>query len=928
MFEVFDKVVTFLLTDIEGSTGLWEQSPQAMAAALARHDEIVRHALETHGGNIFKTAGDAFYSIFEDASSALAATIAAQCSLQKENWQNYGLKTETSLRVRMALHTGEVQQRDSDYFGPNFNRAARILSAGHGGQILLSAASQRLVHSNLPPNTKLRDMGFRRLKDLARPEQIFQVVADGLVAEFPPLKTLDNHPTNLPAPPTSFVGREQEVTTVRDLLRQPEVRLLTLTGPGGTGKTRLSIETAGGLLDEFEHGIFFVALAALSDETLMFSAIAQALSVRESPGTSIAESLKTFLRDRKLMLILDNFEQLMEAAPLVTELLAVAPGLKVLVSSREALFVYGEQEFEVPPLSLPDLENLPDLATLAQNEAVSLFVQRAKSVKFNFGLTAENAATIAQLCTRLDGLPLAIELAAVRSRQFTPAIMLEQLEGALGARLDLLSQGPRDLPARQRTLRGAIDWSYQLLDETEKRLFERLGVFNGGWSATAAYAMCQDIFTTEIKPNEPAANLSTPGQIWIALWTSLNSLADKSLIHQPENETELTDPNNQTDNQAYQNFSMLETICEYATERLAQRGELAEIQRKHAVYYTELAETAEPELRGPQQVEWIKRLEAEHNNMRAALRWLLNQHELTDLEMALRLAASLRWFWQMHNYLSEGRAWLETAFNKDVAQVSGAVQAKAFTSAGVLALRQADYAQAKNLLTQSLILLRQLDDKTGLMSTLGNLGNAEMTQNNYEQAKPYYEECLVLQREFGSKHGIALVLGNLGVVGLYEGNYADAEPFFEEALALQRELENKQEIAGMLLNLGCVMLYRGEYERGVQFFRESLEVFRELGHQFGIIQVLEGLAGIAGAQWQSSRAAQLFGAAEALRARIGAPLSPSDQLFYQPITEMTRVLLGSEDYEKFWAAGRAMSQEQAIAFALAEMAGTPAASII
>lgn len=918
MLEIFDKVVTLLLTDIEGSTSLWEQNPEAMANALAHHDDILRHALEAHHGTIFKTAGDAFFTSFEEPAFALAAAIDAQCALQQINWQNYGLKTETGIRVRMVLQTGEVQQRNNDYFGPTFNRAARILSAGHGGQILISASTQKLLRSNLPPNVKLRDLGLRRLKDLSQPEQIYQVVAEGLRADFPPLKTLDNRPTNLPAPPTSFIGREQQVEQVRDLLRQPEVRLLTLTGPGGTGKTRLSIESAGGLLDDFEHGIFFVALATLSDPALFFSTIAQVLSIKESSGSSIEKSLKDFLRDHQILLVLDNFEQLLDAASLVTELLAAAPNLKVLVSSREALFVYGEQEYEVPPLALPDLENLPDLDGLIQNEAVSLFVQRAKSVKFNFKLTSGNAATIARLCVRLDGLPLAIELAAVRSRQFTPEEMLEQLDKALGAGLDLLSQGPRDLPNRQRTLRGAIDWSYQLLDETEKRLFERLGVFNGGWSATAAYAICQDIFAEQ---PENTVDPKSPGQVWLALWTSLSSLSDKSLIHQPEIDPVQAEAVDQGFSDNYQNFSMLETICEYAVEKLAQRGELTETQRRHVAYYLELAETAAPELRGPQQVEWVKRLEAEHNNMQAALGWLLhrsetNEPETDDLEMALRLAIALRWFWQLRGYLSEGRSWLQTAFAQDLAKIADTIKAKAFTNAGILAWLQADYTEAKNLLVRSLGLQSQLDDKVELMSTLGTLGNLELAQSYYTEAKFYYQECLTLQREFGNKLGIAITLGNLGSTALYEGNYAQAEPFFVEALELQRELINKEGIATILLNLGCVMLYLGQYERGLKFLYESLELFRELGDQSGVIEVLEGLAGIAGAQWQASRAAQLFGAAEKMRANIGAPLSPSDTLFYQPITEMTRVLLGEEDFEKFWATGRAMNQEQAIAFAL------------
>ena len=903
-----DGTITFLFTDIEGSTRLWERFPDVMPTALARHDALLRQSLEAYEGYIFKTVGDAFFAAFSDPVKALKAAIEIQTQLQTEAWQSSGLPSGISIKVRITLHTGVAQQRDQDYFGPTLNRLARILSAGHGGQILLSEATAGLVSNFLPLGTELRDMGQRRLKDLPSPEQIFQVVVPGLSTEFPPLKTLDNRPIMLPAPPTSFIGRTQEVGAVRNLLRQPQVRLLSLTGPGGTGKTRLSLEVAAGLVDEFEDGVFFVALAAISEISLVPSAIAQTLNIKEKSDQILLETLKTYLQKKQLLLVLDNFEQILEAAPIVSELLSAAPRLKVLVSTREALYLYGEQEFEVPPLALPDLRNLPTLALseLSQNEAIALFVQRTQAVKVNFELTITNAPMIAQICTRLDGLPLAIELAAVRSRQLTPEAMLDQLNGVLGAGLDLLSLGPRDLPTRQRTLRGAIEWSYKLLDEDEKLLFERLSIFSGGWSASAAQAICSNNISTTNENSEPGAG-------WAKLWTELNSLNEKSLIRQNENNNT---PTSTTNSNVYQGFMMLETIREYALEQLAQRGELEQIQCNHAKYYVELAETAEPELRGPQQVEWTTRLEVENDNLRGALSWLLKHDQPGELELALRLAGSLRWFWEMHNYLSEGRQWLEVALAKDTNLIPTAIKAKALNTAGVLAYHQADYPKSILLLTKSLQLQRQLQDKLGIAKTLNNLGNVATMQGDYTQAHSYFEECLELQRELYNIDGIATGLGNVGLIALFQGNYVKAGTLFKEALTLHRQLENKVEIAGMLLNVGCVMLYQGEHEQGTSIFSESLELFRELGNKFGLIQALEGLAGIAGAQMQAERAARLFGAAECLREGINAPLAPSDQLFYAPIVDTTRKLLGQADFEKFWNEGRSLNLEQALGLAL------------
>jgi class 3 adenylate cyclase len=463
--------VTFLFTDIEGSTKLWEDNAPAMQAALARHDGLLKWAIEEHGGYVFKTVGDAYCAAFPTAADALEAALEAQRRLLSSESEETG-----PFRVRMALHMGAAEERDGDYFGPPVNRVARLLSAAHGGQVLLSLPTQELVRDQLPAETTLRDLGEYRLKDLFRPERVYQLLAPKLPSEFPPLRTLDAFRNNLPLQPTPLIGREKEVSEVCDLLRTEETRLLTLTGPGGTGNTRVALQAAADLLEDFPDGTYFVSLATLTEAELLLPAVAEMVGVREVGEQPLDETLKDYFHERRLLLLLDNFEQVLEAAPAVTELLAVAPGMKVLATSRAPLGLYGEHEFPVPPLSMPDLKSPPSLERLTQYEAVGLFVERARAVKSDFSITNESAPAVAEICVRLDGLPLAIELAAARIKMLPPKAMLHRLT----SRLKLLTGGARDLPERQRTLRATIEWSHALLDEGEQVLFGRLAVFSGG----------------------------------------------------------------------------------------------------------------------------------------------------------------------------------------------------------------------------------------------------------------------------------------------------------------------------------------------------------------------------------------------------------------------------------------------------------------
>src|SRR5215204_3154934 len=550
-----------------------------MQVALARHDEVLRSAIEERGGYVFKTVGDAFCCAFPTAPDALEAALEIQRRLFSSEWEE-----SRPLLVRMALHTGAAQERDGVYFGPPLNRVARLLSAAHGGQVLLSLPTQELVRDVLPLDSELRDLGEHRLKDLARPERVYQLVAPDLPADFPSLRTLESRPNNLPMQPTLLVGREREVEDVRGRLLAPEVRLLTLTGPGGTGKSRLALQSAADLMEEFENGVFFVALATLTDHTLVTSSVAQVLGVRESGDQPLLEGIKDYLQDKRLLLVLDNFEQVLEAAPQAGEILSAAPRLKVLATSRIPLGIYGERERRNGVLAIPDPKRLPTLEVLSQYEAVRLFIERAEATKADFSITNENAPAVAEICARLDGLPLAIELAAARIKLLPPSSILARLTN----RLKLLTGGARDLPERQRTLRGAIEWSHTLLDEGEKTLFARMAIFSGGRTLEAIEAVCD-----------------AQGDLPMDAFDGVSSLVDKSLLRQEEGP------------EGEPRFMMLETIHEYAREKLRESGEAEEIGHAHARHFLGLAEEAE--LTGPEQAWWLERLEAEHDNLRTTL---------------------------------------------------------------------------------------------------------------------------------------------------------------------------------------------------------------------------------------------------------------------------------------------------------------------
>jgi predicted ATPase/class 3 adenylate cyclase len=873
--------VTFLFTDIEGSTRMWERNPRAMQEALARHDELLRTIIEARDGYVFKTVGDAFCAAFGTAADAAEAALAVQLALLEEGWA----EEVGGIRVRMALHAGAAEERDGDYFGPAVNRVARLLSAGHGGQVLLSHAAQQLTRDDLPDGASLKDLGERRLKDLFRPERVFQLLSPELPTSFPPLKTLDARINNLPAQPTPLVGRERELGEVRDLLRAEGVRLLTLTGPGGIGKTRLGLQVGAELLDDFEDGVFFVALAPLTDPALVASAIASPLGVVETGERSLKEGLETYLRDKEVLLLLDNFEQVLDAAPLLGELLSECPKLKGLATSRSVLKVYGEQEYPVPPLELPRPGRLPPIDRLSQYEAVRLFIERAKAARPDFSVTDENAPAVAEICVRLDGLPLAIELAAARIKLLPPRAMLHRLS----SRLKLVTGGARNLPERQRTLRGTIEWSFALLEGGERVLFARLAVFSGGRTLEAIEAICD-----------------AKGDLPVDALDGVSSLLDKSLLRQEEGP------------EGEPRFVMLETIHEYARERLEESGEAEEVRRLHAEYFLGLAEEAEPELTGPDQLAWLERLESEHDNMRATLQWSLEK----EPETAFRLAGMLARFWEIRSDISEGSRWLEAALRQSgrpSTVTEAATRAKLLSEAGTFAFYRADYDHAIGLHREALELYRELGDDSGVAFSLMCLGAQYNQPGDYDRAAPFFEEALALSRSIGDRPNIVTTLHNLADVERQRGNYERAKTLGMESMALAREMEDKWQLAMVVGWMGLLTVFSGdEHDLAERSLKEALTLDRELGNWAYVAYCLEGFAGLAGAKAQGGRAARLWGAAEALRKTISAPLSIEGRLYFERSMVAARDQLGEAAWESAFAQGMAMGPEEAAEYALGE----------
>ena len=864
--------ITFMLTDVEGSTRMWREYPETMFAAAGRHHEIIHGAVHRWGGSLPKDQGegDSVFAAFARATDAVGAAIDIQRAFEQEPWPE-GIE----MRIRMALHTGEAEVREGNYYGTTVSRTARIRGLAWGGQTLLSQATKELSQDRLPAEAELRDLGSHVLKDFQRPEHVYQLNHPDLPEEFPPLQARESAPNNLPTMLTTFVGRSAEMESVEKLLRQG--RLITLTGTGGSGKTRLAIEVARNVLDAFEDGVHLVDLASLQDPLLVLPTIAQSLSVHESPGQSTFEGLRQYLQGKKFLLILDNFERVAEAGSVVIDLLAACPDLTVMTTSRASLRVGGEREFLVGPLPLVDPSEVTDVAKLSESEAVRLFIERAQAAAFVFNPSEDNIRTVAEICYRLDGLPLAIELAAAQVKLLPLPVLKERLI----QRPDALGAGVRDLPARQQTLRNLIDWDYELLPETEQALFRCLAVFANGFTFEAAQAIVKDIEGFDVVEG-------------------LGSLVDKSLLrHRPSGEIE-------------SRFFMLQTIRDYALEALHASGETDRVRENHAEFFTDLAERADAQLRGPDQVLWFSYLEVEHDNMRAALQWAKGQ---PDPKLELRLAGALVTFWSTRGYLSEGRRWIDGALARTEDETS-AERAQLLSGAGVLERAHGDYKLARAHLVECLRLRKELGDDRGVASTLKDLANLHFDKGDLKGAHNLYEESLGIWRKLDDELGVAQALNNLGVVAQIDGRLEEALRWLSEAQDLFRRVGDKQGIARSMMNQGGVSRDLKNYDRAAAFLMESLLLWRELGDKWDATDCLEDLAATYLEQDRYLSAATIYGAAEALREEIGAQRAPFEVNTYETRLADLREQMGDAEFNRAWNAGAQMKMTEAIEFAL------------
>ncbi len=946
--------VTFLFTDIEGSTRLLHELGDRYAAVLADHHRLLRAALQPRGGHEVETQGDAFFVAFARAKDAVAAAIDAQRALSAFQWPAGVL-----VRVRMGLHTGEPLVTETGYVGIDVHRAARIAAAGHGQQILLSDATRALLGDDLPRETSLKDLGEHRLKDLPHAQRIVQVIVPGLQADFPPLKSVEALPNNLPAQLTSFIGREREIGETKDLLRRS--RLVTLTGAGGSGKSRLALRVAGDVLDVYPDGAWWVDLAPLTDPTLVPHAVAASVGVREQPDLPLLESLTGFLRFRSILLVLDNCEHLVSAcAHFADHVLRQSPKTQLLTTSREGLGTAGEALYPVAPLTLPAPQKTTTPDRAKQSEAIRLFVDRATAVLPSFRLTEQNSGAIVRICQRLDGIPLAIELAAARVR----ALPVEQLAARLDDRFRILTGGSRTGVARHQTLQATMDWGYQLLSAKERAMLNRLSVFAGGFTLEAVEDVCSGGAVAETE-----------------ILDLVTHLVDKSLVVPGEAAGEAR-------------YQLLETVRQYARTKLLEHDEAEQVLRVHRDWYLRLAERAAPELRARDQAVWLPRLEAEHDNLRAALRWTLAS---SDRETALRLAGALGAFWDRHGHVVEGRQWLdetlamsgeaspvtlaralaenayltETQFDFDRAttlsnealalyKTLGDRQGMAFVlhilavmarkkgeydrsrvlleeslglyrdagdrwgiawsmyGLGGLARFQRDYARAVPLLTEGLDLFRAVGDRQGMAQSLYFLGLAARAQRDFGRATALGEESLALARELEDRYTAAHSLHLIGTVAWYQGQTDRASSLHQECLAMFQELGDKSCTATTLSDFGLVVQHRGELTQAEALQRDSLRRYQELGDKPGIARSLERLAGALAGSGKPDHAARLLGAAQSLRQTIGVAAAPADRPDSDRIEAAVRAALDRSSLTAAWDEGRKMTAAQAVEYALTD----------
>ncbi len=872
--------VTFLFTDVESSSIAAQQHPDTWEAVQERHQAILRAAIDGHHGHVFKTLGDAVCAAFDTVQDGLQAALQAQQALESENWG------ETPIHVRMGIHTGEAQTRDDDYRGYlTLTRVKRLMDAAHGGQILLSNASAELARRALAENMSFRDMGEHRLKNLAFPEHIWQLTAPNIPEDFPPLASLSTVPNNLPVQLTSFVGREAEISQLCALLQTH--RLVTLTGTGGTGKTRLAQQVAGEVLDCFKDGAWFVELGPLSDPRLLPKAAASALRLREQPGRPLMTTLLDWLREKELLLLLDNCEHLIDSCAEFADLvLHGSPGTRILASSREALCIEGETSFRVPSLETPDPRGDTRIAVddLMGYTAVRLFVERAREAVGNFSMTAGNAPAIVQICHRLDGIPLAIELAAVRVKVLT----VDEIADRLDDRFRLLTGGSRTALQRHQTLRSLIDWSHSLLTEAEQMLFRRLSVFAGGWTLDAAEQVC-------------AGGGIEHGDVL----DLLTHLVDKSLVTVAQDS-------------GCSRYRMLETIREYALEKLTDSGEAIRIRNQHLELMRILAEQSERNIYGRDESLWLARLDRELDNLRTALSWA---RSLEDPEPGLRLVGSVWFYWSTRDYWHDAQTWIQEALAHPGAERPTEGRARALTASGYF-LTMADQPDAaRQALEESAAIARSLGDKQNLVVALGWLGWSYAFSGDYPALQAVVEEGLTLARELNDKLAVGMLWLGLGNLNSIQGNDARAQSYYQDAARLLSETGDRNFLAFAVRRLGYLAMRQSDFGKAFVLCTQSLELNQGIADKRGIAGCLTAIACIAAREGDTLRAARLYGASAALLESISGHLIPIDQRDQQPHALAAREAVGEEAYAQACSEGRRMSLQQAIAYALERSEG-------
>lgn len=961
--------ITFLFTDIEGSTKLAQSLGDKWESLRARHHEILKTAIESNNGYVFQIIGDAFCAAFHTAGEAIRAAAQAQIDFQNEDWG------ETPVKVRMGINTGTAQaSTDLDHSGgykgyTAMARVQRIMSSGHGGQVLISLATEELIRDDLPENVSLLDMGECRLKDLIRPERIHQLVISGLPSEFPPLKTLDAYRHNLPVQLTSFIGREKEMGDISEIVR--EHRLVTLTGIGGTGKTRLSLQVSADLIDEYTDGVWFIQLAPLSDPTLVPQEVASTWRIENQSGQSLSKVLAAYAQNKKMLLVLDNCEHVLEAcASLANDLLHAAPNIKILATSRASLNVEGEVIYPVHPLALPDpKQNLP-LLTLTQYEAVRLFIARAVSVRPTFNVTNENAPAVAQICQRLDGIPLAIELAAARIRALSPDQIAERLEN----RFDLLTGGSRTVLPRQQTLRATMDWSYELLTEDERDLLNQLSVFAGNFSLEAVEGICI--------PKEG---------IGAGVLDLLTASVDNSLVNINDEGLEIR-------------YQLLETVRQYANEKLTESGKLDKLRSKHLEYFLKFVETAEPNIVSFDQLQWLAKLDAEHENLRAALKYSLS--EGNDTRSGMKLAKTLTEYWNMRSYFDEQLYWQRLALDKsesfgetplkarllyEYSLINSTIRGKWKESQPLLeesrrifkdlgeeylsdnayvllwlgfTNTEKDNDTGRSMMREAIHIFENIGDKRGQGWALNLFSDIKLSDGDMLSAFKAAAKGAALYKDYGDLFGYAICTGGLGTISVLQGNYIGTINYNEETIGIFKEFRNKgfacqavhwlgeayrglnefekaeacyreslvmRQEAGMAsgwfisvyIAIGYSVLHQDKKQQAVAYFKEALELSRKLNYKDSIVHSLASFAAVAAHQGDGKGSALLFGAVNAQfesliveGEKLDSLIDPIDRKEFEHYQALCRSELGNDEFDASMDEGQGMTMDEAIALAL------------